>query len=133
MRTRLALCLVGFGLVAATPALAHHSFASEFDADQPIKLTGTVTKIEWQNPHAWFYIDVKNERGEATNWAMELGSPNLLLRAGWSRESLKTGDTVTVDAWRARNGNNIANASVVVLTRTGQKLFAASSQPQSSR
>jgi hypothetical protein len=133
MRTRLALCVVGFGLVAATPALAHHSFASEFDADQPIKLTGTVTKIEWQNPHAWFYIDVKNERGEATNWAMELGSPNLLLRAGWSRESLKTGDTVTVDAWRARNGNNIANASVVVLTRTGQKLFAASSQPQSSR
>jgi len=127
------LCVVGFGLVAATPALAHHSFASVFDADQPIKLTGTVTKIEWQNPHAWFYIDVKNERGEATNWALELGSPNLLLRAGWARESLKTGDTVTVDAWRSRDGNNIANASVVVLTRTGQKLFAASSQPQLSR
>jgi hypothetical protein len=119
--------------VAATPARAHHSFASVFDADQPIKLTGTVTKIEWQNPHAWFYIDVKNERGEATNWALELGSPNLLLRAGWARESLKTGDSVTVDAWRSRDGNNIANASVVVLTRTGQKLFAASSQPQLSR
>lgn len=133
MRMTLALCVVGLGLAAATPALAHHSFASVFDADQPVMVTGTVTKIEWQNPHAWFYIDVKNERGETTNWGLELGSPNVLLRAGWARDSLKVGDVVTVDAFRARNEPNVANATTIVLARTGQKLFAASSQPQPSR
>jgi hypothetical protein len=129
----LALFVLGSSVAAAMPAPAHHSFASQFDADQVVKVTGTVTKIEWQNPHAWFYIDVTDERrGEATNWGMELGSPNLLLRAGWSRNSLKVGDTVTVEASRARNGSNIANAKVVVLASTGQKLFAASSQVQSA-
>lgn len=134
MRMKLSVVLAGFGLIlAAMPTLAHHSFSAEFDAKKPVKLTGIVTKIEWQNPHAWFYIDVKGDSGEVTNWGMELGSPNLLMRVGWARNSLKIGDAVTVEASRAKDGSNIANAKVVILVSTGQKLFAASSQGPSAR
>ena|SRR5688572_20300895 len=112
------------------PALAHHSFYSEFDAEKPVKLTGAVTKVEWENPHAWFYIDVKEDGGRVANWGLELGSPNLLIRSGWVRSTLKIGDVVTVEASRAKNGKNIANAKVVILANTGQKLFAGSSQGQ---
>src|SRR5882762_10077215 len=76
---------------------AHHSFAAEFDASKPVKLTGTVTKIEWMNPHAYFYIDVKDQSGKVINWGMEMGSPNGLMRQGWSRNSMKIGDEVTVE------------------------------------
>ena len=130
MRTRSVLLLVLASHVAAAPALAHHSFAAEFDSKQPIKLTGTVTKLEWTNPHAWFYLDVKDDSGKVTNWGLEMGSPNGLLRAGWTRNSMKVGDVVTVDGFKARSGNPIGNATSVVLTGTGQKLFAASSQGQ---
>ena len=130
MRTTFAAALIGIGLAAAvTPIAAHHSFAAEFDSDKPIKLVGTVTKIEWTNPHAWFYIDVADESGKIANWGWELGSPNGLLRAGWTRNSLKVGAIITVEGSRARDGSNTANARAVVLNSTGQKLFAASSQP----
>ena len=130
MRMRLAV-LLGFGLLwAVVPALAHHSFAAVFDSTKPLKLTGAVTKVEWTNPHVWFYIDVKDETGKVTNWGLEMGGPNGLLRTGWTRNSMKVGDVLTVDGFRARDGSNVGNATAVVLTSTGQRLFAASSQGQ---
>jgi len=131
MKTKLAVIVAVAGLlVAARPVAAHHAFAAEFDADKPVKLTGAVTKIEWTNPHAWFYLNVTDETGKVTNWGLEMGSPNGLMRAGWSRNSLKVGDVVTVEASRAKNGTPNANARVVILKATGQRLFAASSQGQ---
>ena len=130
MRTSVAV-VVGLGLLlAAVPAPAHHSFAAEFDASKPVKLNGTVTKVEWTNPHVWFYLDVKDETGTVSNWGMEMGAPNGLMRAGWTRNSMKAGDAVTVEGFRARNGKNIGNAAAVTLASTGQRLFAASSQGQ---
>ena len=130
MRTRPFVLLALALDLAAAPALAHHSFAAEFDAKQPITLTGTVTKVEWTNPHVWFYVDVKDATGKVTNWGMEMGGPNGLLRAGWTRNSMKAGDVVTVDGFKARSGQPIGNATSVVMASTGQKLFAASSQGQ---
>jgi hypothetical protein len=130
MRTRLTVAVVSVaGLLAAVPVVAHHSFAAEYDANKPIKLTGTVTKIEWTNPHCYFYIDAKNEAsGKTENWGLELGNPNALLRLGWKRNSLKLGDTITVEGTRARDGSLHANARSMVLMSTGQRLFAGSSQ-----
>ena len=131
MNTKLAVVVVVAGtLVAARPVAAHHAFAAEFDANKPVKLTGAVTKVEWTNPHAWFYIDVTDETGKVTNWSLELGSPNGLMRAGWSRTSLKIGELVIVEASQAKNGTPNANARIVTLKNTGQRLFAASSQGQ---
>ena len=129
MRTGLAIVLCIASIAASRPALAHHSFAAEFDENLPVKLTGTVTKVEWTNPHIWFFIDVKNPDGTVTNWGLELGSPNGLLRSGWKRDSMKVGDVVSVDARRARDKSNNANAQSVLLTSNGQKLFSGSPVP----
>jgi hypothetical protein len=117
-------------LLAATvggAAVAHHSFASEFDAAKKLKLTGTVTKVEWRNPHTYFYVDVKGDDGAIHNWAMELGSPNVLMRRGWTRDSLKIGDQVTVEGARARDNSYKANANSVVMG-DGKRLFNGSAE-----
>jgi uncharacterized protein DUF6152 len=124
----LAVVVAGLGLLLCTvPMLAHHSFAAEYDSAKPITLTGTVTKVEWMNPHARFYIDVKDEKGEMNNWELELGSPNGLMRQGWTRNSLKKGDTVTVGGSLAKDGSKLANARTVTLA-DGKKVFAGSSE-----
>jgi len=131
MRAALAVFVAGLGLLAAAgPVRAHHAFAAEYDAKKQITLTGTVTKLEWANPHTWFYIDVKDESGKVTNWGFEMGSPNILLRQGWTRHSMKPGDVVTVEASRAKDGSSNGNAKAVTLASTGQRLFSATSQPQ---
>src|SRR5690606_22829204 len=107
-------------------AIAHHSFAAEFDRNLPITVTGTVTKVEWMNPHARFYVDAKNESGETVNWDFELASPNGLMRRGWTRNSMKIGDVVTVTGHRAKNNPLVGNASTVTLA-DGKRLFAGSS------
>src|SRR5262245_7887908 len=129
MRKKLFACMLSaFSLLmAALPAVAHHSFSAVFDDKKPIKLTGTVTKVEWQNPHTWFYTDVKDNTEKATNWGMEMGSPNLLIRSGWNRNSMKVGDVVTIEGFQARDGSNIGNAQVVILANSGQRLFTAAS------
>ena len=131
MRTRLTVTVAGLAglLMCAVPVMAHHSFAAEYDATKPIKLTGAVTKIEWTNPHCYFYIDVKNaESGKVEGWALELGNPNALLRAGWTPNSVKIGDEVTVEGTRAKDGTFLGNARSMVLMSTGRRLFAGSSQ-----
>jgi hypothetical protein len=129
MKTKFALFAAVVGLVFASASMrAHHSFAAEFDAGQPISLKGTVTKIEWMNPHTYFYIDVAEPDGQTVNWGLEMGSPNGLMRAGWTRNTLKVGDVVTVEGSRAKDKAHIGNARVVVLAATGKRLFAASSQ-----
>lgn len=115
-------------LVVAPRALPHHSFSAEFDVNKPVKKMGTVTNLEWRNPHAWFYIDVKDDAGNVASWGFELASPNLLLRSGWTRSALKMGDAVIVEGFQAKNGSAIANASSVTLERTGRKLFTSSSK-----
>ncbi len=110
----------------AVPTLAHHSFDAQYDRGKTLMMKGTVTKVEWTNPHARFYVDVRDQNGRVTNWNMELGSPNGLRRAGWNRNTLKIGDEITVTASLARDGSKMANAREVALAG-GKKIFTASS------
>jgi hypothetical protein len=130
MRIRSALAFgIGFMLVSLQ-AGAHHSFAAEFDAAKPFKLMGAVTRVVWANPHAWLYVDVVDaETKKVTNWAVELNSPNALLRAGWTRNTLKTGDEITVEGSLAKDGSPTGNARSVV-TAEGRKLFSGSSETE---
>jgi hypothetical protein len=131
MKIKAALFVVGLGVfLAARPTVAHHAFAAEFDADKPVKLTGAVTRLDWTNPHAWIYVDIKDETGKVANWGFELASPNGLMRSGWTRFSLKAGDVVTIEGSRAKNGSNNANAQTVIVASTGQKLFSGANPQQ---
>jgi len=123
MAIRMISLLACASLVVAAPVLAHHSFAGEYDSTKPITLSGKVTKVEWTNPHARFYLDVKGDDGATTNWNLELASPNVLKRQGWSSTSLKEGDVVTVEGSLARSGAKMANARLVTLA-DGSRVFA---------
>jgi hypothetical protein len=115
----------------STPLFAHHSFAAEYDSKQPITVKGPVTKVEWMNPHVYFYIDVRDEQtGKITNWAFEMGAPAVIQRNGWTRNSMKIGDLVIVDGTRAKSGAPHGNARSVTLAATGKKLGAGSSEGQ---
>jgi hypothetical protein len=115
-----------FILGAAAPLVAHHAFSAEFDQSKPVKLAGEITKLEWTNPHAWLFIDVKTPDGKVVNWRFEMGAPNALLRAGWSRNDIKPGTAVTISGFMARAGGSVGNAFQVRLP-DGRDLFAASS------
>ena len=124
MKSVLSGLLAGVLLAAAMPVLAHHSFQAQYDASQKVTLTGVVTKVEWMNPHARFYMNVKDKSGKVVSWNLELASPNVLSRMGWNRHSLKPGDEVTVEGARAKDGSKyMANARVVTLA-DGKRVFA---------
>ena len=131
MKVKIAAFSVAAALLLATSSLiAHHSFAAEFDASKPLTLKGVVTKIEWANPHTYFYMDVTGSDGKAVNWGMEMGSPNGLMRQGWTRNTLHVGDEVMVEGSQAKDGAHVGNARAVTLAATGKRLFAASSQTE---
>ena len=113
-----------FAFAYTLPAVAHHSFAATFDREQSVELTGTVTEIDWRNPHVWLYVDIENEQGVIENWGFEMGSPNGLIRLGWNRNSLQVGRVVTVSGARARDGSRRGSVRAVTLS-TGESLFVA--------
>ena len=124
MKRTLLAAIAALSLCGASMS-AHHSFAAEFDINRPVKLTGAVTKLEWTNPHAWIFVDAKDEKGSVQNWAVELVGINDLLRRGWGRDRVHTGDIIHVDGYCAKNGTNTANAASVSLAATGELLWAS--------
>jgi Family of unknown function (DUF6152) len=128
MKIKVAIGVLGLASMMV-PTQAHHSFAAEYDAKQVVKLTGPVTRVEWSNPHVYFYIDVKDaESGRVTNWAFEMGAPAVLQKRGWTRSSMTIGDLVTVEGTRAKDGGTHGNARSVTLTVSGKRLGAGSSE-----
>jgi hypothetical protein len=133
MRIQAGVFAVGLSLMAASlPLLAHHSFAAEYDSNKPIKVAGVVTKVEWMNPHARFYVDVKDADGKVTNWNFELGAIPVLLKQGWTKNSLKVGDQVKVEGSAAKDNSSSANARSVTLA-DGRRVFGGSSAPNSGQ
>ena len=123
--------LLKFGigaLLAVTPLLAHHSFSAEYDSKKPVTLKGTVTKIDWMNPHVYFFIDVEDDAGKVVNWGFEMGPPNLLKNSGWTKTTMKVGDVVIVSGTLAKDGTNQGNARTVTMADTGKRLGAGSSE-----
>ena len=132
MSNKLYLAVAGVALVvAARPVAAHHSFAAEFDLGKPVKVHGTVTKMDWVNPHSWIFVDVKDADGRVTNWHFELGSPNALFRLGWKKDAVPVGLEVDVAGYRAKTGAAIANAVSLTLPG-GKELFTGGSAPESA-
>ncbi len=128
MGTKRFIAMVGLAvMLAAASAGAHHAFSAEFDADKPVNIEGALTKAEWTNPHAWIYLDVKGADGKVTNWAVELGPPNALLRRGWKKSSLQIGGTMKVEGFAARNGKSFANATNIILP-SGEKFFVGTDE-----
>jgi hypothetical protein len=109
-------------VLTVMPASAHHAFAAEYDENKLVTVSGTVTAFQWTNPHAWLYVDVRDQDGGVTNWGFEMGSPGGLIHRGWKKSELKEGDQVTVDGYAAKDGRNVANARIVTLP-DGRKLF----------
>jgi len=127
MRAKMTVVVLGVGLLlAAVPVLAHHSFAAEYDASKAVKMTGTVTQMEWINPHAWIHIDVKKPDGKVESWMVEAGAPNALLRRGFNKQSLLPGTVITVEGYQAKDGANRANGRDITY-QDGRKLFVGSS------
>jgi len=129
------LAIVGLLALAASPAIAHHSFAAEYDNTQPIKITGTLTRVEWTNPHIWFYLDVKDDKGATTSWGFSGGPPGVLQRRGIPKSVLKIGETIVVEGFRARDGSNNASGGTVTFA-DGRRVFTASNEdalPQASK
>ena len=123
---RIASFVLGVALLLPHTVAAHHSFDAEFDRNKPVTLKGSVTRVDWGNPHIWVFMDVKDETGKVSNWGVEGGAPNALFRNGWRKDSLKVGDIVTVEGFRGRDGSQRANANRVTLP-DGRRVFAGSS------
>ncbi len=118
-------CVAAAVCLCATPVVAHHAFSAEFDYQSPVKLTGAITMVEWVNPHAWLYVDVKDPKGKVNNWAIELGAPNAMLRRGWNKNSIPIGTEILVEGYQAKNGSKTANGRTLTLP-DGRKLFVGS-------
>jgi Family of unknown function (DUF6152) len=133
MPMRICVIVVALALLlAARPAVSHHAFAAEFDVDKPVKVNGTVTKVEFTNPHAWIYVDVKEPDGKIVNWRFELGAPNALIRLGWRTDTIKAGTEVEISGFRAKAGGPVANGRSIKLP-DGRELFSGGSAPTGDR